>query len=185
MSYLNQFAQKEITETASTIQFFTDVGAGQGFFVNGNIISGSATTSGSVIGNSAITLNPGTATITAMTCRGVTGPSSTTPVPWTMKVSGNEVKIQIAAFTISTIGGTGSPTAVYVGPIIPVNLRPALGGGVNQPINLTNGSTEATGLIALSQSTGQIAITTQAGATLTANVGPVNDVLFSWLVSAN
>jgi hypothetical protein len=152
---------------------------------NGNPLNGTATTSGSTVAAAPIALNPGTATISAMTCRGVSGPGSTTPVPWTMAVTGKSVIIQFAQFSITSIGGSGTPTSIYLGPIIPASLMPSVGTTVNQSVYLQNGGVNAIGVFLLNTSTGQISLGSPIGAALTANCGLPSDARFEWQITAN
>jgi len=177
------FVPETLVIKATNIQLVSDPSGSVS--VNSVPVTGAVYTKGS----SFITLvsTGGSNTITAMTCRGVTGPASTTPVPWTMRVAGNEISVQIAAFTISTITGAGTPIAIVVGPtIVAPNLPTVAPTAALRAVPMTNNNVNvATGFGELVTATGQLTLSLDAAATITVPAGPLADFSFSWLASTN
>jgi hypothetical protein len=177
------FGPDTMTFEATTINFLTD--GTSGLQSNGVPVPAPMETSGSAI----ISLVPNTATITAMTCRGVTGPASTTPVPWKMIVTGKKVSIQIAGFLITGTGGTGTIIGINVGPTIPANLLPTGGATVaaTRSVPMTNNNVNvATGIGELSVTAppGVLTLSLDAGATLVPPVGTLGDYTYEWIITS-
>jgi hypothetical protein len=174
MSYTSRYAQKESNFTASRIDFFTDVGGTFGLYWNNVLLSTALTpvnpTTGTLTG--VATLDTGA--VTTFTTRGVSSANPVITYKTSVPVVGvpNTTIVRIPAYVITAL--TGSPTTVTFAGTLPTASQPGVS-AVNFMVEIVNGGTKSTGIIAI-QPNGSIQLGTLAGTAFTASFGLAQDV---------
>jgi hypothetical protein len=151
MSYTETFAQKQIINTASRIDNFTDVGTAQGFYINAQPVTGNNASQLSGIGGSgAVAPTVDTGAITAYSVNG--NASGSIALPWTTTLPINQSpatygQCMVDLPTIDIVSITGSPTTVYLG-VLQAGARPFTQNKVF-PVIVTNSGSQVLGQLTI------------------------------------